>query len=59
MRYIRTCQECGHEQVAKPPSDYKDDRWRDVKCKKCRSAALDYGSTKSDGTDTGTDYEAE
>lgn len=45
--FIRTCQECGHEQVAKDPATYKDinaEAWRDVKCKKCKSEALDYGS---------------
>jgi hypothetical protein len=43
MDWIRTCQECDHKQVAKHPADYKGDVWRDVKCKKCKSEALDYG----------------
>lgn len=45
--WIRTCQECGHEQEAKPPIEYVDkghERWRELKCKKCKSMALDYGS---------------
>ena len=44
--WIRTCQECGHKQVSKPPAEYKSEAWRNVKCKKCRSEALDYGSEK-------------
>lgn len=47
MKYIRTCQSCGHKQEAKPPKTYVDkagnEPWREVKCKKCRSADLDYG----------------
>lgn len=47
-RYIRTCQECGHEQTAKNPADYTgkgfmEETWRDTKCRKCKSPALDYG----------------
>lgn len=44
--YIRTCQECGHKQEAKDPASYKTstENWRDLKCKKCKSPALDYGS---------------
>jgi hypothetical protein len=40
----RTCQECGHIQESKPPAEYKVDSWTEVKCKKCKSEALDYGS---------------
>ena len=45
--FTRTCQECGHKQPAKDPATYKDqtkEAWRDVKCTKCGSAALDYGN---------------
>lgn len=42
--YTRKCQECGHRQVNTDPAQYKNDRWRDVKCKVCKSPALDYGS---------------
>ncbi|HTH22913.1 MAG TPA: hypothetical protein VL854_11900 [Nitrososphaeraceae archaeon] len=42
--FIRTCQECGHEQPSKDPATYKDDKWEYIKCKKCKSEALDYGS---------------
>lgn len=46
MPWVRTCQECGHKQTAKPPAEYKDkdkEAWRDLKCRKCQSEALDYG----------------
>ena len=43
--YTRACQECGHRQIAKDPATYRDDTWRDIKCKKCHSPSLDYGST--------------
>ena len=44
--YVRTCAECGHKQLAKDPKTYKTagENWRDLKCKHCKSAALDYGS---------------
>lgn len=42
--YIRTCQECGHQQESKPPAEYKGDAWKDIKCRKCKSYGLDYGS---------------
>lgn len=43
--WYRTCQECGNEQVAKPPSQSKEltTSYRDSKCRKCKSMALDYG----------------
>lgn len=44
MAYIRTCQECGHQQESKPPNEYKGDAWKDIKCRSCRSYGLDYGS---------------
>lgn len=45
-KFIRTCQSCGHEQQAKDPASYKGKKesWRDVKCRKCGSDDLDYGS---------------
>lgn len=42
-KWIRTCQECGHKQENKPPEEYKDERWRDLICRKCKSPALDFG----------------
>ncbi len=47
--FIRTCQECGHKQKAKPPNPNKEltDSYRNSKCKKCHSEALDYGSFDS------------
>lgn len=49
--WIRTCQECGHRQPSKPPAEYKDDSWRNVKCRKCKSEALDYGKLDLPETD--------
>lgn len=43
MKWRRTCQECGHKQWAKCPREYKDDSWRELKCRRCKSIALDYG----------------
>lgn len=42
--WLRTCQECGNVQDMKSPEEYKNDKWRDAKCKKCKSEALDYGT---------------
>lgn len=42
-KYIRTCQECGYEQVSIPPTEYTSDRWTETKCKKCKSISLNYG----------------
>ncbi len=48
MKYIRTCQECGHSDVYAPPKDrYETTRAFDERpCKKCKSAGLDLGSEK-------------
>lgn len=45
-KFIRACEECGHEQESKDPATYKGKKesWRDVKCRKCGSQALSYGS---------------
>lgn len=42
--WYRRCQECGKVGVYKPVPEYKGDSWRDVKCRQCKSQALDYGS---------------
>lgn len=42
--FVRTCQECGHKQAMKDPTKQKSDSWRDAKCRKCKSEALDFGS---------------
>jgi transcription elongation factor Elf1 len=43
-RWIRTCQECGHEQAASQPQASKiTDSYAFSKCRKCGSEALDYG----------------
>jgi Zn finger protein HypA/HybF involved in hydrogenase expression len=41
--WMRKCQECGYMQQAKPPKEYKTDEWRNLKCKRCKSMAMDYG----------------
>lgn len=43
--FARTCQECGHIQASQPPGEELTDAYRNAKCRKCRSAALDYGNT--------------
>ena len=44
--WIRTCQECGHRQVAIAPDPSKPltDSYCNSKCRKCKSEALDYGT---------------
>jgi len=41
--WIRTCQECGHEQKAIQPKGEPTDVYRNSKCRKCKSSGLDYG----------------
>ena len=44
-KYIRTCQSCGQRQEKSPPNpNDKSEKWRDIKCVKCKSPDLDYGS---------------
>jgi hypothetical protein len=43
-KYIRTCQECGSKQEARDVQSYKGDGWKDLKCKRCGSESMDYGS---------------
>lgn len=40
----RTCQECGWVGQFKDPSTQKTEGWRNAKCRRCKSEALDYGS---------------
>lgn len=42
--WLRTCQECGNVQAMKSPEGQKTENWRDAKCRKCKSEALDYGT---------------
>jgi len=46
--WIRTCQECGNQQITAPPYHGKEptDAWRNAKCKECKSEGLDYGKWK-------------
>lgn len=49
QQWIRTCQECGHEQSDAQPDRSKEltDAYRNRRCKKCKSPGLDYGMFKS------------
>lgn len=42
--FVRKCQECGHTQIAKDPATMKGENWRELKCRRCKSIAMDYGS---------------
>jgi hypothetical protein len=48
VRFIRTCQACGHEQESRDPETmvHKGDSegYRNTLCRHCKSEALDYGS---------------
>lgn len=45
MKYMQTCQECGHEQTGKEPNlNDEKQSWRDRKCRRCKSESLDFGS---------------
>lgn len=43
--WVRTCQECGHRQKASKPREGRElsQGYRETKCRKCKSPALDYG----------------
>ena len=48
--WIRTCQECGHEQVDNDPSKLNQTAfyvYAERLCKRCKSPGLDYGSYES------------
>lgn len=51
MKYIRTCQECGHKQESLDPKTYKGEGWKNIKCRRCQSEALDYGSWRDEKDD--------
>lgn len=42
--WLRKCQECGHTQAMKSPEGQKTEGWREAKCRRCGSEALDFGS---------------
>lgn len=45
-RWVRTCQECMTQQICPQPGAEMTDAYRERKCKRCKSPALDYGSFK-------------
>ena len=53
-RYMRTCQECGHQQMDKDPhGGMPTVAFNERKCKRCKSPALDYGSNRDYDATTG------
>lgn len=48
--WYRTCQECGHKQNCKEPDQTKEltNSYRNSKCRKCKSEALDFGTRDGD-----------
>ena len=45
--WSRKCKECGHRQTAKHPTEYRyfhEDSYNILKCRTCKSHALDYGT---------------
>lgn len=53
--WYRTCQECGNVQQAIEPVGGLTDSYRNSKCRKCKSEALDYG-TSTDPRKPAEDY---
>lgn len=47
-KWIRICQECGHQQEDKDPEHGITYVYLNRKCKKCKSEALDFGSLKDE-----------
>ena len=58
-KWIRTCQECNHEQEDNAPEYGKSlpDSYVNRACKKCKSESLDYGSTRVFNEDTDKEVE--
>lgn len=44
--WIRTCQECNHEQEDVEPTGEMTRAYEDRLCRKCKSESLDYGSNQ-------------
>lgn len=44
--WTRTCQACGHKQLDTKPDSIREltSTYRNRKCRKCKSEALDYGT---------------
>jgi hypothetical protein len=53
VKWIRTCQECGHEQVAQRPNPSKELTlpYIESKCRACKSPSLDYGHWNNEDDD--------
>ena len=50
MKWIRTCQECGHKQEDVDPKNNPTPAYLERKCKKCKSIGLDYGKQDKQNT---------
>ncbi len=48
LKWVRTCQECFHEQEDKNPEGEPTDAYRNKLCRKCKSEGLDYGTYKTE-----------
>ena len=46
MEFLRTCQECSHQQKDRDPQGNPTIAYNERKCRKCHSISLDYGSYK-------------
>lgn len=58
MQWFRKCQACGNVQTAVKPKGELTDSYRNSKCRRCKSEALDYGSS-SDPRSPPADYTAD
>lgn len=57
--FVRTCQECGHEQLATEPKPGANlTAYGYHKCRKCKSEALDYGSKRPYTDQQKAEYDA-
>jgi hypothetical protein len=45
--WIRTCQECFNKQTDKEPVGELTEAYRNRKCRRCKSEALDFGSEQN------------
>jgi len=59
-KWKRTCQECGASgYYAQPNLESKTDAWRDTKCRKCKSEALNFGVKVEVDASTGKELKAD
>ena len=57
-KWRRKCQECGAAGYYAPPNlNSKSESWRNTKCRKCKSEALDFGREVQIDEATGKEVE--